>query len=324
MKTKRLSHTIFTILVLFVSVIILSGCNPGLYKRPAEDFRTASTTLKELYFLEWELSNKALIERADIEDQIVIWSAPEGVPFMEIDRVSKKMADRRAEDVHDELRPLREQAFNALDGYASTLVSLSSKEPTARIQSELNGVVDDINGTLEVLGKLKLTEDAIIKSQKFSGPLQQYVGVINEIIEIVSSIIRERAIIETIGKSNESILELLSILKEEAVEAEKNALKQISLSLESINNYMSHEKFQQANNATKAMLAKRKAKLVTIESQIKDQNIAGTFSSAAKAQGALVEKAMLKNPGDWTLRIKQFREQVIATRMAVENIKLEM
>jgi hypothetical protein len=33
---------------------------------------------------------------------------------------------------------------------------------------------------------------------------------------------------------------------------------------------------------------------------------------------------MLKNPGDWTLKIRQFREQVVATKTAIEKIKSEM
>lgn len=324
MKIKRSSHPIYSTAVLLVSVLALGACNPALYKRPAEDFQVASATLRDTYFLEWEISNQAQIERGDIEDQVQIWTSPAGVPTAELDRVSTKMAERRKEDIHEQLRPLREQAFNAIDAYASALVSLSSDEPTERIQSELSSFVKDINDTLDAANKLNLVGSALSKSQKFTGPLQQYVGVLNEVIGFVSNVIRERAIIETIGKSNESIIDFLSILKKEAAAAEKNALRQTAFAKESINDFMSHAKFQQASNDTKAVVLKRKAELEAIEHQIANQDIASTFDAAMKAQGALVEKAMLKDPGDWTVRIKRFREQVAATKTAIEKIKSEM
>lgn len=323
MKIKQPSHPIYSTVVLLVYVLALGACSPALYKRPAEDFQAASATLRDTYFLEWEISNQAKIERGDIEDQVQIWGSPD-VSTSALERVSDKMAERRQEDIHEQLRPLREQAFNALDGYASTLVSLSSNEPTERIQSELGGLVKDLNDTLDAANKLKLVGSALSKSQKFTGPLLQYVGVLNEIIGLVSNIVRERAIIETIGKSNESIINLLSILKEEAAAAEDNALRQTTSAKESLKNFMAHDKFQKASNDTKAGVLKKRAELEAIEHQIANQDITSTFDAAMKAQGALVKKTLLKDPGDWAIKIKQFREQVVATKTAIEKIKSKM
>jgi len=184
--------------------------------------------------------------------------------------------------------------------------------------------VTDISKTLESAAKLQLVGDTVGKLKKYAGPLQQYIGILNEIIGIVSNVIRERAIIDTIGKSNESILSLIDILKEEAEYAQENALKQTTAARENINDYMSHDKFLQADNNTKADVVKRKAQLETMEKRLGNQDIGTIFKSAAKAQNALVKKAMLKDPGDWALRIKQFREQVTATKTAIEKIKSEM
>jgi len=309
---------------LFVSVLALSSCNPSIYKKPAENFQAASAALRDTYFLEWEISNQAQIERGDIDDQVQIWTMPAGISTEELNRMSTKMAERRQKDIHEQLQPLRERAFNVLDGYASTLVSLSSHEPTGRIQTELGSLVEDLNRTLEAAGKLDLVGDALSKLNKFTGPLQQYVGVLNEIIELVSNVMRERAIVKTIGKSNESIIDLLGVLKEEAAAAEENALRQMVSAKGSIDRFMSHEKFQQASNDTKAAVLKRRAELEAIEQQITNQDIASMFDAAMKAQGALVEKAMLKKPGDWTVRIKRFKEQVDATKKAIEKVKSEM
>jgi hypothetical protein len=204
------------------------------------------------------------------------------------------------------------------------LVSLSSDEPTERIQTELDGLVEDINNTLVMVSGLNLVGDALSQFNKYSGPLHKYVGILKEIIGVVSGVIRERAIIETIGKSNESIIDLLGILREEAEWAEENALRQTTIAKEGINKLMDHDKFLQASNDTKATVLKRKAELEAIEKQIAGQDIASVFDAARKAQGALVEKAMLRDPGDWTVRIRFFREQVEAMKRAMEKVKSEM
>lgn len=306
---------------LLVSLIALSGCNPGLYKKPAEDFRTASTALEDTYFLEWELSNRATIERGDLEDQIAIWLAPSGVSSRQIESVTARMTERRQTDIHEQLRPLREQAFNVMHAYANTLVSLSSDEPTQRIQSELTGLIGDVSGALEGATKLGADAEAV---QKFAGPLQQYVGVLNEIIGLIASVLREQAIVETIGRSNESIVDLLTVLKGEAKAAEENALRQTREARVSIERFSQHDKFQAASNDLKATVAQRTAELKTIEQQILEQDIAALFDAAIKAQGALVEKAVLDEPGDWTLKITRFKEQVITTQTAIVKIRAEM
>lgn len=324
MRVRRTSTLAGYAAIVFTSVTILGACDPALYKQPAEDFQTASATLRDAYFLEWEMSNRARIERGDLEDQVQIWTSPVGVPVDELKRVSMRMAERRQEDIHGQLRPLREQAFAAIGGYASTLVSLSSDEPTERIQSELTGLVDDINGTLEAADKLKFVDDAANKLAGFTGPLKQYVGVLNEIIGLVSDVVREQAIIDTIGKSNDSIIELLNILKEEAAAAQNNALNQTKSAKKNIDNFMTHEKFKHASNDTRAAISRRRAELETVEQQLASLDIDAVFEAAVRAQGALVVKAMLSEPGDWTIRIKRFKEQVAATKAKIEKINSQM
>lgn len=87
MKIKRHFRPICFTAVLLISVFSLNACNPAMYKRPAQDFQVASATLKDAYFLEWEISNKAQIERGDLDDQIQIWTSPPGVPAAEFERV---------------------------------------------------------------------------------------------------------------------------------------------------------------------------------------------------------------------------------------------
>ena len=91
-----------------------------------------------------------------------------------------------------------------------------------------------------------------------------------------------------------------------------------------ISKLTSHARFQQASNDTKASILKRAAELEVITQQITELDIASVFELAVKAQGALVEKALLKKPGEWTVKIKQFKDRVTETKIAIEKIKVEM
>ena len=152
--------------------LLLAACSPAVYKKPAEDFRSAAVSLRQAYFIELELSNRARIERGDLEDQMVIWTSKGPLSPEEMAALSTKMAERRQEDIHQTLKPLREKAFAAIEGYAGILVSLAAGEQTEAIVTEVNGLVQDINGALERAGKLGLLAQQSQAIAGFSGPLR--------------------------------------------------------------------------------------------------------------------------------------------------------
>jgi hypothetical protein len=304
--------------------LILTACSPAVYKKPAEDFRNATASLKQTYFIELELSNKARIEREDLEDQIVIWKSKIKIASSDIQLISKKMAERRENSLHGTLKPLREKAFAVLEGYSQVLVSLSSGEPTEAIITEANGLIQDINGVLETAGKLTSLTTQSQSIARFTGPLAQYVGVLNEVIRMVSDMIRERAITKTIGKANEAVIELLTVLKDEAVLARDNTLLQMKNVRQSLSEYLNTEDSQNSDNVFTADIAKRVAEITAFEKQImQDENDTGkAFDAAIKAQKALFRKALLDDQADWEARIRDFREKVQATRDAMEKIRI--
>ncbi|WP_177421164.1 hypothetical protein [endosymbiont of Lamellibrachia barhami] len=208
----RSSNATKGLLLLFFS-LFLTACDPSQYQKPAEDFLAATVTLRQVYFLEMDLSNKANIERRDMEDQIAIWGAPPGIDHQSIERVINKMTERRRSDIHEALKPLRKKAFAAIEGYAQTLVNLASGESTEAIVSELNGLVQGIEGVVAKASKISALSDRSAKMAKLAGPLKQYAGILKEVIGLVSDVVREQAIIQTIGRSNKSVTKLLSVLK---------------------------------------------------------------------------------------------------------------
>ena len=304
--------------------IFIAGCNPAVYKKPAEDFHAATVCLKQTYFLEWELSNKARIQRGDLEDQIGIWTAPGSVDKSMIQRVADRMKERQQEDIHKNLRPLREEAFAVIEGYAEIIVNLASDEPTEVIVSEINGLTKDIDETLKAASKMKALVEYSDKITNFTGPLQQYANILTEIARLVSSAVRERAIVQTIGKSNDSIIELMSVLKEEAVAAHENAQSQIKGARNELELFLGNPGLANTDNAIKAAVAKRIADLDTLEKQIEDDEIDSVFDSAIKAQGALVKKALLRDAKDWAEQIRVFKNKVAAAEEAIEKVMSEM
>lgn len=301
-------------------IFFFTACNPSIYKRPSEDFLNASVSLRQAYFLEWELSNRARIERGDLEDQISIWLAPAGVDKSYIEPVSENMAARRQEDIHQALRPLREKAFSTLEGYAGVLVSLASDEQTEAIVTELNGMVQDIKDVLEAAKTIEKISGQVKKVESFTGPLAQYVDVLNEIIRLVSDLVRYQAIRQTIVRSNDSVLEILYVLKTEAVWAKDNARAQIRNTREVLEGFLEKPRFSDVQNTHKAAIAQKIAALKAIEQQIMNDDINTAFDAAVKAQGALVKSTLLTDPSDWAVHIRAFKKRVEDTKEAIERV----
>jgi hypothetical protein len=323
MKCFNKAPVIFKTTIIFC-ILFFAACNPSVYRRPSQDFLAASGSLKEAYFLEWELSNKAFIERGDLEDQIAIWAAPKGIDKSYIEPVLEKMSTRRQEDIHEKLRPLREEAFSVLEGYAGVLVSLSSDDQTETIVTELNGMVQDINKVLKTAKAIKKVSTHVEKIESFTGPLAQYVGVLNEIIRMVSNVVRYQAIRQTIIKSDDTVLEMLYLLKTEAVAAKDNARKEIKEAREMLEGYLDKPVFANIHNTHKAAIAKRITTLKAIEDQIIKDDISTAFDAAVKAQGALVKSTVLKDSSVWVVQIRAFKKRVEDTKAAVEAVTSEM
>jgi len=146
------------------------------------------------------------------------------------------------------------------------------------------------------------------------------VGVLNEIIRLVSDTVRYQAIRQTIVRSNDSVLELLYLLKTEAVWANDNARTQIKNTREVLESFLEKPHFADIQNAQKAAIAQRIAQLEAIETQIMNDDINTAFDAAVKAQGALVKSTLLKDPSDWAVHIQAFKKRVEDTKEAIERV----
>ncbi len=200
-----------------VAALFLSGC-PRDYLTPANDLKVATADLQDVYYLELDISNKARIERGDLEDQVNIWSLygdEIDVPFLL--EMSGKMVDRRRKGVNKEIILLRRQAFAAIEGYASILAGLALETPDVRLTAEINTFKATIQNTLSQVDGIPSTSEIHETVKQFSEPLEAFVGDLTSINEIVNKADVEPAIRDTIGTANEAIISLLKVLKQEAV-----------------------------------------------------------------------------------------------------------
>ena len=132
--------------------------------------------------------------------------------------------------------------------------------------------------------------------------------------------VRYQAIRQTIIRSNDSVLEILYLLKTEAVWANDNARTQIKNTRETLESFLEKPGFADIQNAQKAAIAQRIAELKAIETQVMNNDINTAFDAAVKAQGALVKSTLLQEPSDWVVHIRAFKERVEDTKEAIERV----
>jgi len=310
--------------LMILTTLILTGC-PRDFLIPANNLRVATEDLQDVYFLELDISNKARIERGDLEDQIDIWSSfGDEIDVAFLKEMSGKMIARRRTDVPEEIIVLRRQSFAALDGYAFILSSLASETPKLRLKYEINIFKGTIQDTLSSVEGIPSDSEYFNKIKQFKGVLEVYVGVLTEITEIISRVEFEPAIRETIGTASESIITLLRILKQEAVFAETNAIDEIQKSEKILEDYLRSNEFKNASDTLQANLILKIAEFEILQEEIKKQNIAAAFDAALKAQYSLLETRRIPPTNDWTEGVINFRATLAPLKKSIEKINASM
>ncbi len=312
--------------VIFSGYLILTGCDPTVYKKPAENFKIATTSLKESYFTDLDLSNNATVAHEDLQDQSAIWFAPQGNDDdLDIDKVINKIADRHKQDIHSSIKPLRDKCFLAIESYADIIITLASNDSTEALTTELSGLANDFTNAINLVKNMDLANDYTRKFGKISGPLSQYIDVINEVIKIASDAVREKTIIATVAKSNASIKGMLNILQDEAIIAQENSQDEIQKSIELIKEIKSKypEKYNNLDNVTKSEIATKLANFYSTKDKITNLEIKRSFTSAIDAQDALLAKSSgeIEN---WADNIRAFRDSADKLKTSITTLKSEI
>ena len=153
--------------------------------------------------------------------------------------------------------------------------------------------------------------------------MAQYAGVLTEVIRLVSEVVRERAIVTTIVKSDEPVIALLTVLKGEALAARENTRLQMKNVRQALSPFLASER---SGKPFQADIARRMAEITAFEENIslQENDIGMAFEALGKAQRTLLQKAVLNDQADWEARIRAFRERVKAIRDAMEKVKADL
>lgn len=311
-----------TLTPLLAVLVLLAGCSPAIYQKPLEDFRAANLSVREAYFLQLDQARDARASHDVLLEETVLWQPDRELAAADLEDIARRVAEIRNEPLlPPDTRNLREAAFRAIDGYAGTLVALASDDDTQGIVTELNALVGDINGVLENARNLGLVSNAASRAKEFAGPLSSIAGALGTIAEIVSGVVRERAIRQTVVSADARVRELLGLLKGEAVWARREAVRQSGLARDRIRGFIERNG-DALDSATRATVTGRAERIYTLASAMEDQQgLEAAFDAAIEAQAALVRKAALKDQEDWILRIQSFRAQVTAAKASLEQVR---
>lgn len=308
--------------MLLAVTALLAGCSPAIYQKPLQDFRQANLTVRETYFLQLDQARQARAGHDALLEETVLWQPDRELAAAELEDIAQRVAEIRNEALlPKDTRELREAAFRAIDGYAGTLVALASGDDTQGIVTELNALVGDINGVLDSAENLGLVSDAASRAKEFAGPLGSIAGALATIAEIVSGVVRERAIRQTIVGADARVRELLGLLKQEAAWARREAVRQSGLARDGIQGFLERNG-EALDPATRAAVTGRAERIYAFASAMREQQgLEAAFDAAIEAQAALVRKAALKDQDDWIVRIQSFRAQVGAAKASLEQVR---
>jgi hypothetical protein len=203
---------------------MLAACAPTLYKKPVANFEKATRSARDVYFSQLASGHESFLIRRETKLKLDILSDENYDYSSEIYLLQKeKLAELNSEkSIPAQSLQIRQHAFEVLEYYGKTLQTLASDEKTEALKTELTGFTGDLK-------KLIQTTESLIAGQAafeflkpvsaWTGPLSAAIGVLNGLIDIISDAFREKAIRQTVIKSDPMVQDLLVLLQEEAVTA---------------------------------------------------------------------------------------------------------
>lgn len=321
MLTGFINGTTAKIFLIALATLFTAGCDPALFRKPLEDFKTANHDLRDAYFQQLHIAKDARIERFTVGRMDRFWSR--GSPADNIKQAAEAVIKIRtdSDDLKPDLLKLRHGAFDAIDGYASILLALASDESTDGIVAEAKGLVGDLGKLVEAAKAVKGLTDAAGKAEAWLGPLANIANVFGDIVKIVSNAVREKAIRETIVAADPSIRGLLEILGNEADWARKEGREQYAAAAQVLNDRLKEGTVDQAaarevaDNLTRIST---KAKKLDAAADVKT-----AFTNAREAHAGLLRKAAKPDYDDLLAELRAFRKNVAALKADLSTIEAQ-
>ncbi|KPK54487.1 MAG: hypothetical protein AMS22_05750 [Thiotrichales bacterium SG8_50] len=310
-------------IIIVTAGILLAACDPGVYRKPVQDFRSANEELRRAYFLQLEITRDAMLTHFSVQRKRSLWGNPnlKGDP-----EAAQRVADAIAKEreralLNKDLVALRNRAFDTIDAYAGVLLALASDEDTNAIAADLQGLVGDLQQFLGVAKEVQGVSDLATKGAAWIGPLGAAVSAFNEIVKLVSAVTRSVAIRDTIVTADPAIQELLVVLGEEAAYARTEAKSKYAAAEQALQKQLKAGVVDDAAaREISEVLALVAAKANRLEGA---DGLKEVFESARIAQAGLVRRAAKPDYNELLGQVRAFKVQVIAVRQSLEALRDE-
>jgi len=333
MRLITLSGRRFIFLVIPLLTLFLQGCDPTIYKKPLTDFREANQSMRDAYFLQLNMSDKARVENGLVQEKTSFWIKANPT-LDQIEKYTNKIAKvRKRVTIGDEQTiELRKLAFRTLDIYASTLLSLASDDSTDAIVAEINNLIGDASNVVNHAKSLKKIAKLSEEAGKWIGPLSNVVGALTQVAEIVSEYVRNKAIRETIITVDEPVRDLIVLLQSEATQLQNKTIEKYGESEKTLKEKI--KAFEASNNKPGATVkvpvssfqdaAVYLEEIVSMKQELEDaDDIGGIFDDALKSQSALMRKAAMPSYEDWVQSIQKFKNHAHEVKMSLEKLNAQ-
>ncbi len=304
------------VITLAFLVYLISSCSPSIYRKPISDFKAATEKTRDVYFHQLKITHKSSVDKFVTDRKLIVWlKTTKG----EIREWKKETADRIAREkakpfLEKKSLEIRQRAFAIVTFYSDTLLALASDDDTAELVREINGFGSVVNESLNALMAIEGLEDL----SEFIGPFGTAVKVLGKLAEIVSKVLRENAIRESIVKADVMVQEIFKTLGNEARIAQRDALENYQSSLNILKRAIKSNTF--ASRATKEKAYERYIQTKTMVNELgKQANLRELFEKGRAAHSALVQKAADPSFEDIYERIRTFREDVTTIKEALEG-----
>ncbi|PIW44108.1 MAG: hypothetical protein COW18_13965 [Zetaproteobacteria bacterium CG12_big_fil_rev_8_21_14_0_65_54_13] len=320
----------FALFAIPLLALLLQGCDPTIYKKPLTDFRDANQSMRDAYFLQLAVNDKARVENSLIQAKGSFWMKANPT-LKQIESYSAEVAKaRQKKAVEDEQTiALRHLAFKTIGTYASILLSLASNDSTDAISAEVNGLVGDASKIIEHAKTIQKIHHLSEEAAAWLGPMSNMVTALVQVGEIVSGFVRNRAIRQTIMIADQPIHELIVILRSEAVLARQKAIESYAGSEQELRNKI--ESFEENNKRKDRLLTVPVSSFheaaaclqqvdVTRQELEEAESIGSVFDAALKSQASLVRKAAMPSYEDWVKQIEDFRDRANAVKISLQAI----
>lgn len=217
--------------------LLVSACTPTMFQQPVSNFNKATGAAKEVYFAQLERTHQSFVFKTEMNLELGMITRSNFNYQGEYYRGQKKELARlkTANPILDTSLKVRQGAFEALAYYGQVLQALASDEKLEGLKGEVTGFAKDLQSLSKTIANLKQVSGSLQflgKVSQWAGPLSAAAELLNQVVDIAGKYLRDKAIREAIITSNDSVQELLEVLRKEAVKAAARERTNYQMALE--------------------------------------------------------------------------------------------